>query len=259
MNKSSSPPEAAAPLSAILLMLGAGFLFTCLDTTAKYLVQSGLDVQFVVWVRYAVASGAGADPVRRVGEYPRLFRTRSLPMQVLRAAFLLGSTFFNFLALQTLQLAESVSIFFFAPMVITALAGPLLGEWDRLAPLGGRRRRLPGRAAHHAARSRHVQVSATCSPCARCCPTPSNAIMTRKLGGNRKRAEPDLLFRPGTGPAACTRGAALWRNAGQLADPVPSSVAGRLWRARPLADHQGLQAGDGHGSGALSLSADGVA
>jgi drug/metabolite transporter (DMT)-like permease len=47
----------------------------------------------------------------------------------LRAAFLLGSTLFNFLALQTLQLAETVSIFFFAPMVITALAGPLLGEW----------------------------------------------------------------------------------------------------------------------------------
>jgi len=109
-------------------MLGAGFLFTCLDTTAKYLVQSGLDVQFVVWVRYAVhlvlvliLFGAWANT--------ELFRTRSLPMQVLRAAFLLGSTFFNFLALQTLQLAESVSIFFFAPMVITALAGPLLGEW----------------------------------------------------------------------------------------------------------------------------------
>lgn len=109
-------------------MLGAGFLFTCLDTTAKYLVQTGLDVQFVVWVRYAVhlvlvliLFGAWANT--------ELFRTRSLPMQVLRAAFLLGSTFFNFLALQTLQLAESVSIFFFAPMVITALAGPLLGEW----------------------------------------------------------------------------------------------------------------------------------
>ena len=48
---------------------------------------------------------------------------------MLRGAFLFGSTFFNFLALNTLQLAETMSIFFFAPMVITALAGPLLGEW----------------------------------------------------------------------------------------------------------------------------------
>ena len=40
-----------------------------------------------------------------------------------------GSTIFNFMALQTLQLAETTSIFFFGPMVVTALAGPLLGEW----------------------------------------------------------------------------------------------------------------------------------
>ena len=60
---------------------------------------------------------------------PAMFRTASLPLQVLRGVFLFGSTIFNFLALQTLQLAETTSIFFFAPMVITALAGPLLGEW----------------------------------------------------------------------------------------------------------------------------------
>ena len=58
-----------------------------------------------------------------------MFRVRSLPLQILRGGFLFGSTFFNFLALQTLQLAETMSIMFFSPMVITALAGPLLGEW----------------------------------------------------------------------------------------------------------------------------------
>jgi drug/metabolite transporter (DMT)-like permease len=120
--------EAAAPLSAILLMMGAGLLFTCLDTTAKYLVLAGLDVQFVVWVRYAVHLVL-VLVLFRAWSSLRLFRTHSLVLQVVRAACLLGSTFFNFLALQTLQLAETVSIFFFAPMVITALAGPLLGEW----------------------------------------------------------------------------------------------------------------------------------
>src|SRR5262249_14113065 len=35
----------------------------------------------------------------------------------------------NFLALETLQLAQTMSISFFSPMLITALAGPLLGEW----------------------------------------------------------------------------------------------------------------------------------
>nr|WP_256379799.1 DMT family transporter [Chelativorans sp. ZYF759] len=111
-----------------MCMLGAGLLFTFLDTTAKYLVLAGLDVQFVVWMRYAVHLVLVLI-LFRAWSSGKLFKTRSLPMQVLRAAFLLGSTLFNFLALQTLQLAETVSIFFFAPMVITALAGPLLGEW----------------------------------------------------------------------------------------------------------------------------------
>src|SRR6202008_2460414 len=35
----------------------------------------------------------------------------------------------NIIALRPLQLAETTSIYFFGPMVITALAGPLLGEW----------------------------------------------------------------------------------------------------------------------------------
>jgi drug/metabolite transporter (DMT)-like permease len=60
---------------------------------------------------------------------PALFRVVNLPAQMVRGLFLFGSTIFNFMALKTLQLAETTSIFFFAPMVITALAGPLLGEW----------------------------------------------------------------------------------------------------------------------------------
>jgi drug/metabolite transporter (DMT)-like permease len=58
-----------------------------------------------------------------------MLRPLSLPRQLLRGVFLFGSTLFNFLALKTLQLAETTSIAFFAPMLITALAGPLLGEW----------------------------------------------------------------------------------------------------------------------------------
>ena len=42
---------------------------------------------------------------------------------------MLGATYFNFLALRHLQLAETVSIMFAAPFVVTALAGPLLNEW----------------------------------------------------------------------------------------------------------------------------------
>ena len=57
------------------------------------------------------------------------FRPVNLPAHVLRGVFLFGSTMCNILALRSLQLAETTSIYFFGPMVITALAGPLLGEW----------------------------------------------------------------------------------------------------------------------------------
>lgn len=109
-------------------MLGAGLFFSCLDAGAKYIVQEGIAAPFAAWMRFAM-HGLLVLVLFRSWRNPAMFRTRSLPRQLLRGVFLFGSTFFNFLALNTLQLAETMSIFFFAPMVITALAGPLLGEW----------------------------------------------------------------------------------------------------------------------------------
>jgi len=120
--------EAAAPGSAIALIFGTGILFSCLDTGAKFLVTSGLETPFVTWVRYLIHVVL-VLLLLRAWSNRRVFTVHSLSLQVLRSAFLFGSTIFNFLALRTLQLAETVSIAFFAPMLITALAGPLLGEW----------------------------------------------------------------------------------------------------------------------------------
>ena len=44
----------------------------------------------------------------------------------------ISSTVFNFFAVRHMQLAETVSIMFAAPFVVTALAGPLLNEWAGL-------------------------------------------------------------------------------------------------------------------------------
>jgi drug/metabolite transporter (DMT)-like permease len=102
--------------------------FAFLDTSAKYIVLAGIAPLFAVWIRFAVHV-AVVFLLLRAWREPRRFRAANLPMHVLRGTFLFGSTIFNFLALQTLQLADATSIFFFGPMVITALAGPLLGEW----------------------------------------------------------------------------------------------------------------------------------
>lgn len=120
--------EKATPVSAILMVFGAGILFSGLDTSAKYLVLSGLSAPFVAWTRFAVHVVL-VLLLFRAWRNPSMFQVRSLPLQILRGGFLFGSTFFNFQALKTLELAEAVSIYFFAPMLITALAGPLLGEW----------------------------------------------------------------------------------------------------------------------------------
>lgn len=124
----SASSDGATPLQAIFLIVGAGLLFTFLDTGAKYLVLSGMSAQFVAWMRFAEHLVLALILLRGWSNR-RIFAAASLPKQVLRGVFLFGSTFFNFLALSTLQLAETMSIYFFAPMIVTALAGPILGEW----------------------------------------------------------------------------------------------------------------------------------
>ena len=128
MTPSRHVHEQATPLAAILLVIATGVLFSFLDTSAKYLVLSGMAAPFVSWARFA-SHVVIVLVLFRGWRNPAMFRFVNLPAQILRGVFLFGSTIFNFLALQTLQLAETTSIFFFAPMVITALAGPLLGEW----------------------------------------------------------------------------------------------------------------------------------
>lgn len=120
--------ERPTPVSAILLVFATGLLFSLLDASAKYLVLSGMSAPYVVWVRFAVHVVLVLVLFRSWSDRG-LFRVKSMPLQLLRGVFLFGSTIFNFVALLTLQMAEAMTIFFFAPMVITALAGPLLGEW----------------------------------------------------------------------------------------------------------------------------------
>ena len=128
VNPPAAAPERATPPSAILLMFGAGICFALLDTSGKYLVLAGMAPEFVTWMRYLVHLML-VLLLFRAWSNTVVFRYRSLPGQILRGALLFGSTIFNFMALRHLQLAEATSIYFMGPMLITALAGPLLGEW----------------------------------------------------------------------------------------------------------------------------------
>ncbi|MER8365348.1 DMT family transporter [Mesorhizobium sp. M1348] len=109
-------------------MLSVYVFFTFLDTSSKYLVLAGVSALIVAWTRFAVHVLIVGVFLRGWRE-PLRFRPANLPAHITRGLLLFGSTICNILALRTLQLAETTSIYFFGPMVITALAGPLLGEW----------------------------------------------------------------------------------------------------------------------------------
>ena len=111
---------------AIALMCGAMVCFTGLDTSAKWLSAS-LPIAQIVWTRYVGASLI-ALAGSRVLARPMTLRSKRPWLQLLRSALLFGSTSANLLAVHQLQLSETATISFLAPIFVALLAGPLLGE-----------------------------------------------------------------------------------------------------------------------------------
>ncbi|MEM6761785.1 MAG: DMT family transporter [Pseudomonadota bacterium] len=118
-------PEGGAVRGIVLMVLAAA-LFSCLDATAKYLGQT-MNSLDVVWLRY-ITHVLLLALFLRVWSHREAFLTDRPWLHALRGCHLLGATIFNFWALQYLQLAEASAIMFSAPLIVTALAGPLLGE-----------------------------------------------------------------------------------------------------------------------------------
>jgi drug/metabolite transporter (DMT)-like permease len=113
-------------LRSILLLLGALFLFVLLDATAKHLAAR-YPVPMLVWSRYTLhflLMVILLGPSMRL----RLVATTRPARHVVRATCLLAVTFFNIAALQLMPLAETTAILFAAPLMVTLMAGPLLGE-----------------------------------------------------------------------------------------------------------------------------------
>jgi len=116
-----------SPLPAILCVFGGYLSFSIGDVGAKYLVLNGLEPAFLVWARFAghciIASALFGLPF-----HPRRFRVVSLPLQLLRGSGIVFSVVCGYAAFRTLQLVELTAIIFAAPLLVTALAGLILGE-----------------------------------------------------------------------------------------------------------------------------------
>ncbi len=114
-----------APGRGILWMLATAFCFVSMDALAKYLSQS-YPVPQVVWARYVfhlLILALVLGP-----RLPRVARTGRLGLQFLRSLFLLGATGLFFAALSFIPLADATAIMFVAPILVTAMSVPLLGE-----------------------------------------------------------------------------------------------------------------------------------
>jgi drug/metabolite transporter (DMT)-like permease len=118
--------------AAIALMCAGALCLVCNDAIAKWLIADYAPLQ-IVFLRNLFAAPIIAAIVLTVGGLPAL-RTRHLRIHALRGLLLVGGASAFFLSLRTLPLAEATALFFAAPIFITALSVPLLGEhvgWRR--------------------------------------------------------------------------------------------------------------------------------
>ncbi|HRP74911.1 MAG TPA: DMT family transporter [Rhodocyclaceae bacterium] len=120
-------PETSPRLArSVVMLLGALFLFVLLDSTAKHL-GARHPVPMLVWSRYTVhflLMVIFLAPSMRL----RLVTTTRPARQIVRAICLLFTTFFAMAAFARMPLAETTAIVFAAPLLVTLLARPVLGE-----------------------------------------------------------------------------------------------------------------------------------
>lgn len=113
-------------LRGILYMCLAVSLFPVMNASVKYL-NGFYPVSEVVWARYA-----GHLAFILIAFMPRhglsLFKAQRPGTQTLRSLLLLGATAFYFNALTYIPMPTAATISFVSPLIVTALAMPVLGE-----------------------------------------------------------------------------------------------------------------------------------
>jgi drug/metabolite transporter (DMT)-like permease len=111
------------------LMLVSTLLFSLSDTMAKYITESVPAVELAT-IRYAVFVLMAASPMLR--NRRASMRSRRPLLQILRGLGVVGSAVFFILSLGYLPIAEATALNFVTPLLITALAVPILGEVVRV-------------------------------------------------------------------------------------------------------------------------------
>ena len=120
-------------LRGITLMISAMLIFPFLDVVAKKLGQQGLPVFEAVWSRTFLGSLLCA-PLLAGMEGTRALVPRDNWLNAARGLAIVLTTFFFFSAMKYQGVAETLSIYFIQPILVTALAPFFLSEkvgWHR--------------------------------------------------------------------------------------------------------------------------------
>ena len=115
------------PLLAFVLMGTAVLCFSLVDATAKWLTV-GYDAWQIVFVSRAVPILVAMVLAYRETGNAFNFYTRFPKVQILRAALTVPMIWCFFTGLKSMPLAEAITIAFAAPLFITMLSRPILGE-----------------------------------------------------------------------------------------------------------------------------------
>ncbi|MBZ0128240.1 MAG: DMT family transporter [Rhodobacteraceae bacterium] len=124
----------------ILLMIATTFVFAMQDGISRHLGGT-YNVMMVVMIRYwFFAAFVIVYAVRQTGKrgFRATIHTDQLPLQILRGFLLAGEIIVAVLAFVLLGLIEAHAIFASYPLMVAALAGPVLGEqvgWRRWAAI----------------------------------------------------------------------------------------------------------------------------
>lgn len=121
--------NADLPRLGIVMMLGAWFLFSLVDTGAKWLAVAGIPAFQLAFMRYASHFVISIAVIARGGVTLDRFKTDH-PWQVIsRAMLLMSATLSNFYALQFLPLTVVSAIMFSSPVIVCFLSMTLLKEY----------------------------------------------------------------------------------------------------------------------------------
>ncbi len=112
-------------------MAGGMFLFSAVDTIAKFLTETLHPLQ-IVWSRHLglLLGVVVLLAVRGVG----ILRTRNLGLQITRGAMAAGSAFLFVFAISFVPLVDAIAVTFVAPFLVTIIGASVLRE-----PVGIRR------------------------------------------------------------------------------------------------------------------------